>query len=279
MDWLALDPLLRDALQEDVGRGDLTTEAILYGRPGAEAVASARILAKEELVLAGWPVFVRVFELLGSVESEAGYAEGVPVGRGLLGVLRADPGVLLKGERVALNLLQRLCGIASETRLCVELVAHTKARIVDTRKTTPLWRVLEKYAVRAGGGHNHRMGLDDGVLIKENHIALAGGLRQAIEACRRKTRHLLKLEVEVRSLDELRQALECGVDAILLDNLSVEEVRTAVRLTCERCLLEVSGGITRSNLVAYAETGVDLISLGALTHSARARDISMLVDA
>lgn len=274
MDFLSLDPLLRAALQEDLGRGDITTDAVVP--PASRGLA--RIHAQEALVLAGWPVFLRVFQLLGKVEHEARFEEGQKVEGGLLGVLRAEAAVLLKAERVALNFLQRMCGVATLTRRYVELVAHTGTRILDTRKTTPLWRDLEKYAVRAGGGHNHRMGLDDGILIKENHIAMAGGIAAAVRACRERCAHLRKVEVEVRNLQELVQALEAGCEAALLDNMAVDEVREAVRIAPGRCLLEVSGGVNENNVVQYAETGVDFISLGVLTHSYPASDISMLVE-
>jgi nicotinate-nucleotide pyrophosphorylase (carboxylating) len=275
MDFLELDPLLKAALREDLGRGDLTTEAIL---PDSGRRASARIVAKEELVLAGWPVFLRVFELLGDIEGKAYFLEGEKVGCTDIGRISGPAGALLKGERVALNFLQRLCGIATRTRELVELVSHTQARILDTRKTTPLLRNLEKYAVRIGGGYNHRFGLDDGILIKENHIALAGGLGQAYRACREKAPHLNRIEVEVENHDQLEEALLLGAEVVLLDNMTPDQVREAVALSQGRCLLEVSGGVNEGNIAAYAEAGVDLISLGALTHSSRAADISMLME-
>lgn len=279
MDFLGLDPLLRTALQEDVGRGDITTDAILEGRSvqNAKRTAEARILAREEFILAGWPVFLRVFQLLGNVESEVYFREGERVAE-CIGTLRGETSVLLKGERVALNFLQRMSGISTLTRKFVDLIAPTGVRLLDTRKTTPLWRSLEKYAVRLGGGQNHRLGLDDGILIKENHVALAGGIPAAIEACRNRSRHLQKIEIEVRSIEELRQAVEAGAEVVLLDNIPVDEVRRAVQVTDGRCLLEVSGGVDESNIVQYAETGVDFVSLGKLTHSYRSVDISMLLE-
>ncbi len=275
MNFLSLEPLIRLALQEDIGSGDITTEAILQQSPQSDSILEARVVAKETFSLAGWPVFMQVFQLLGSVEGESQIPEGDLVQPGLLGSIRARPSVLLQGERLALNFLQRMCGVATLTRKCVDLVAPTEVRILDTRKTTPLWRTLEKYAVRMGGGKNHRLGLYDGILIKENHIVLAGGVTHALEACRKRSNHLQKIEIEVTSLQELEEALEAGVEAILLDNMAPEAVVEAVGLAGGRCELEVSGGVHEGNLLQYAQTGVDFISLGALTHSHRAMDISL----
>jgi nicotinate-nucleotide pyrophosphorylase (carboxylating) len=279
MNFLSLDERLNDALIEDLGRGDITTDAVVKSLGGVPSKATARVIAKEDLILAGWPILVRVFRLLGQVEDNACFAEGDLVSRGAtIGEVRGDSATLLKGERVALNIIQRMCGIASETHQFTKRVAHTRARILDTRKTTPLWRDLEKYSVRAGGGYSHRQGLDDGILIKENHIAVAGGLEKAIDACREASSHLHRLEVEVRNLDELKVALASGADIVLLDNMSVEEVRKAVELIKGRAQIEVSGGIGIDTVAAYAEAGADFVSLGALTHSYRARDISILLN-
>ena len=278
MDFLSLDPRLRQALQEDLGRGDITTEAILQSHPRADGVRRARVLARHRMVLAGWPVFIRVFEHLGPVSGQVRYVEGDWVEPGCIGTLKGSVSILLKAERVALNFLQRLCGIATRTRSCVDRVASSHVRILDTRKTTPLWRSLEKYAVRTGGGRNHRMGLDDAVLIKENHIAAAGGVRAAVRACRERSGHLQRIRVEVTDQEELVEALDAGADVVLLDNMSVEEVRRSVAACAGRCPVEVSGGITRRNLRSYAETGVDFISMGSLTHSAPSCDISLVLD-
>jgi nicotinate-nucleotide pyrophosphorylase (carboxylating) len=182
---------------------------------------------------------------------------------------------LLTGERLALNLLQRLSGVATLTRLMVEAMSGTSCRLLDTRKTTPLWRALEKEAVRHGGGANHRFGLYDGVLIKDNHIAAVGGVREAVQRARQRVSHTLKIEVEVENLQELEIAISAGADVILLDNFSLEDLKTAVAVTSGRCLLEASGGVTLERIRAIAETGVNFISCGALTHSARAIDVSM----
>jgi nicotinate-nucleotide pyrophosphorylase (carboxylating) len=186
---------------------------------------------------------------------------------------------LLKGERTALNFLQRLSGIATQARDYVAEVAGTSVKLVDTRKTTPGWRVLEKYAVRIGGAHNHRMGLYDGVLIKDNHIAVSGGIANAVKKARQAISHLVKVEVEASTMEEVKEALAAGADIIMLDNMDLEQIRQAVRLIDKKALVEVSGGVTRKQLTDLVQTGVDLISIGALTHSAVAVDLSMNITA
>ncbi len=279
MDFLSLDPLLKQALQEDLGRGDITTEAILgeSNPSGGGAIrAQAVLVSKEKFILAGWPIFVRVFQLLGEVEAQTRFEEGAQVEQeSTVGKLSGAASVLLRGERVAMNFLQRMSGVATQTRKYVELVAHTTAKVLDTRKTTPLWRSLERYAVRTGGGLNHRFGLDDGILIKENHIAIAGGIGPALDACRSRMSHLHKIEIEVRNLEELSQAINAGAEVLLLDNMSAKQVREAVQVAKGRCVLEVSGGVNESNIVEYAEAGVDFISLGILTHSSPSVDLSV----
>jgi nicotinate-nucleotide pyrophosphorylase (carboxylating) len=277
MDFLSLDPLLRKALEEDLGRGDLTTEAILEraeASRGGAVQAQAALLAKENLILAGWPVFLRVFQLMDEIEAEVHFEEGAQVDRGTtVGKLQGKASVLLQGERVALNFLQRMSGVATLTQKYVQQVAHTRAKILDTRKTTPLWRSLEKYAVRMGGGLNHRLGLYDGILIKENHVAMAGGIEAALDACRGP----MEVEIEVRNFEELSQAIDAGAERVLLDNMSPQEVQKAVEITKGRCVLEVSGGVHEGNVVDYAETGVDFISLGILTHSSPSVDLTLLL--
>lgn len=274
---LAADRVLRAALEEDVGAGDVTTQAAVP--PGTRA--RAVLIAKEPLRLAGLPGFVRTFELLegGELRWELFCREGedMPAGVRILRV-EGDARVLLTGERTALNLLQRLSGIATLTARWTRQLAGTRARLVDTRKTTPGLRALEKYAVRVGGGANHRTGLFDGVLLKENHLRAAGGIAAAMAGARRRAPHTLRIEVEVTNLQELREALEAGADAVLLDNMGLAEMAEAVRATAGRALLEASGGVTEERLRAIAETGVDLISAGALTHSARAVDLSLLFE-
>jgi len=270
----AVESLIRAALAEDIGRGDVTTMATV----GAGTPGRAEIVAKQPGVLAGVALVARVFELLGAaqVAVEARRADGESFARGdVLVRLRGPARDLLSGERVALNFLQRLCGVATSTRRFVDAVAGTRARIIDTRKTTPGFRVLEKYAVRAGGGGNHRGGLDDGILIKDNHIAAAGGLTKAVQRARRAAPHTLRVEVECRTLREVDAAVRSGAEVILLDNMSAAQMREAVRRVAARALLEASGGVSLETVRAIAETGVDLISVGALTHSAPVIDLSM----
>lgn len=270
--------LATEFLAEDLGRGDITTQAVLT----SAIMARGRFLAKQDLVLAGLEMADVVFAVLEApVEIEAFAADGEWVKAGTtFARVKGPADVLLMGERTALNVLQHLSGIATLTRAYVDAVADTKAKIVDTRKTTPGLRMLEKYAVLMGGGHNHRFGLDDGVLIKDNHLALAGSAREVIERARRHVGHLHKIEVEVHTLEELREALAARADVILLDNMPPEIVQEAVRITREASpdvLLEASGSITLENVRQYAEAGVDLISVGALTHSAPAVDISLKI--
>ena len=269
-----LDRIVSGALDEDCGIGDLTTESTV----AADLVAEGELLAKEDLVLAGWQVLVRTFlQVCPQVSAETSFVDGdwIPLGK-VIGTLRGPAAKILTAERVALNFLQRLSGIATLTRKYVDAVAGTGAVVLDTRKTTPGLRILEKYAVRAGGGRNHRFGLYDGVLIKENHIIAAGGIQEAARRARQGIDHLKRNEIEVTSLAEFCQAMDAGAEVILLDNMTVEQVNQAVaRAAHSRVLLEVSGGIQLSNIRDYAQTGVHFISVGALTHSPRAVDISL----
>jgi nicotinate-nucleotide pyrophosphorylase (carboxylating) len=271
-----VDRIIETALQEDIHTGDLTTLAVVPQKRDA----SARLVAKEEFLLAGIDVAARVFSFLDpSIEFTPFFADGsrVPCGE-VIASLRGDAAILLQGERVALNLLQRMCGIATQTSRYVAAVAGTSARIVDTRKTTPGLRVLEKYAVRIGGGINHRTGLYDGILIKENHIAAAGGIAEAVRRARAYIPHTLKIEVETETLAQVEDALEAGADIIMLDNMDNEKMRIAVGVIQGRALVEASGGVNLDTVRGIAETGVDIISVGALTHSVRAMDISMLLE-
>ncbi|HEU0265833.1 MAG TPA: carboxylating nicotinate-nucleotide diphosphorylase [Geobacterales bacterium] len=271
-----VDRIIEQALYEDIFTGDITIAALL---PEPTEVCGS-IIAKEEMVVAGMDVAVRVFHQLDPsirIESHCSDGQRIPVGHQMAGIA-GDARMLLKGERVALNFLQRLSGIATLTARYVEAVAGTTTRIVDTRKTTPGLRILEKFAVRVGGGHNHRFGLYDGVLIKENHIAAAGGIAEAITRARHYIPHTLKIEIEVESLDQLQQALTAGADIIMLDNMTLEQMRQAVVMADHRAILEASGGMTLERVRQVAEAGVDIISVGALTHSARAMDISLLLE-
>ncbi|HYE14990.1 MAG TPA: carboxylating nicotinate-nucleotide diphosphorylase [Pyrinomonadaceae bacterium] len=281
MNWFdegALFSQIGAFLQEDMGRGDITTQSVVMRSQSAKG----RFIAKEPMVIAGLEVAEYVFSTLDSQQQlEAFVADGDEVEAGkVIARARGFADVLLAGERLALNLMQRLSGIATLTRQYVRAVEGTGAQIVDTRKTTPGLRMLEKYAVLTGGARNHRFGLDDGVLIKDNHVALAGGVATAVERARKAVGHLHKVEVEVTTEAEMREAIESGADILLLDNRTPEETRRLVELArslAPDVMLESSGGITLENVRAYAEAGVDLISVGALTHSARAMDISFKI--
>jgi nicotinate-nucleotide pyrophosphorylase (carboxylating) len=274
--------LVRHALAEDIGRGDVTTEATI---PAGVRVA-ARIVARESGMTAGLPIAETAFRLLDpAVRFETLVGDGSHVEAGAtLARIEGEARALLSAERTALNFLGRLCGIATLASRCTAAVAGTGAVIVDTRKTTPGLRALQKYAVRTGGARNHRAGLDDGILIKDNHIAAAGGVRPAIERARAHAPHLLRIEVECDTENQVSEAVESGADAILLDNMPPERLRAAVRWIRERApqtIIEASGGIGTdpARLAEVAATGVDLISLGALTHSAPNLDVALEFEA
>ncbi len=272
------DDLIRDALREDLGRaGDLTTDALV----AADAAAVAAVTARRAGRVAGSEVAARVFEILEpSMETEIVVADGGDAESGSTLIrLRGPARAILTGERTALNLLGHLSGIATLTRAYVKAVEGTGARVVCTRKTTPGLRALEKNAVRCGGGANHRFGLDDAVLIKDNHLAVAGGVRPAVELVRAAVGHMVRVELEVDTLEQLEEGLAAGVDAVLLDNMDPETLRAAVTLVGGRCLTEASGGIDLDTAAAVAATGVDLLSVGALTHSAPWLDVSLEVEA
>ena len=271
-----VERILKSALAEDIGSGDVTSLSTV---PSGRTI-SGRYIAKEDGVLCGLEVVARAFALLdASIAFTALAADGDRVRKGdVIATVSGDARAILAGERVGLNLLQHMSGVATQTARAVAAVAGTGAKIVDTRKTTPGLRVLDKYAVRMGGGGNHRFNLADGVLIKDNHIVAAGGIAAAVAAARARAPHSLKIEVEVETLEQLREALEAGADIIMLDNMPTEMMREAVRLVAGRALTEASGNMgdkTDAELRAVAETGVDLISIGALTHSVKALDISL----
>jgi nicotinate-nucleotide pyrophosphorylase (carboxylating) len=272
----AVDHLIELALAEDMAGGDVTTEALVP--PGAEG--RAVVLAKEPLVLAGAWVAERVFRRLDpDARCRVCFGEGERVAAGaiLLEVHSRLP-PLLMGERTALNFLQRLSGIATQVRAFVDrLPAGCRTRLVDTRKTIPGWRLLEKYAVRMGGAVNHRLSLSDGVLIKDNHIAACGGIATAVTRAREAISHLFKIEVEVSDLAGVREALSAGADVIMLDNMEADGIRAAVALIAGRALVEISGGVGAGNFAALLDTGADIVSVGALTHAARSMDISLRI--
>jgi nicotinate-nucleotide pyrophosphorylase (carboxylating) len=271
----ALDRIVRTALAEDVGTGDRTTNGIV----SADARCSAQLLLQEPGVVCGVEAARAVFQTLDpAVSVESLLDEGDRVSEtATLAEIEGPARAILTGERTALNLLGRLCGIATLTRRYVDLVEGTGVTILDTRKTTPGLRVLEKYAVRCGGGSNHRAGLDDAILVKENHLRLAGGIGPALAALRAAANGSapLSIEVEAETLGEVAEALDAGVERILLDNMTPDEISAAVDLSGGAAELEASGGISLETVRAYAETGVDFISIGALTHSARSLDVSL----
>ena len=269
-----IERIIRTALAEDIGLGDVTSAVTV----SPDTVARAELVAREDFTLAGLDVAAAVFAALDSdVRFEKLFVAGQTVHRGeVIAWLKGKASILLQGERVALNLLQRMSGIASLTALYVAEVKGTNARIVDTRKTVPGLRALDKYSVRMGGGWNHRIGLFDGVLIKENHIVAAGGISAAIVRAKEQIPHTLKIEIETRDLVEVEEALQAGADIIMLDNMSLEEMSQGVELIAGRALVEASGGVNLERVRGIAETGVNIISVGALTHSVSAADISML---
>lgn len=271
----AIKPLINMALLEDIGPGDITTDYLIDEFANGEAF----IVAKQDFILAGSDVAEQVFKTLDpAMDIFRPFRDGDEVKNGdvvmeLKGKMRA----LLKGERTALNFLQRLSGISTNVRSYVDQLGETRVRLVDTRKTIPGHRVLEKYAVRIGGAYNHRMALYDGVLIKDNHIAAAGGILKAVEKLRRHVSHLVKIEVEVSTMKELDEALRAKADVIMLDNMNLTQIAEAVKRIDKRALVEVSGSVTKDSLIPLAMAGVDIISSGALTHQAQAVDMSMRI--
>lgn len=264
---------IEDWLQEDIGFGDVTTMSTI---PETEEGVGI-LYAKEAGIIAGLPVAAEVFAAVDpSLSFTARVQEGARVEKGeQIAEVSGSVRSILSGERLALNLLQRLSGIATRTREYADAVAGTKARVVDTRKTTPGLRMLEKYAVRVGGGHNHRYALYDAVMIKDNHIKGAGGIAEAVAAARAAIPHTMKIEVEAESLAQVQEALDAGADIIMLDNMAIPEMTEAVVLIGGRAVVEASGGVTLETIGGIARTGVDVISVGALTHSVKALDISL----
>ncbi len=270
---IAIDELVRRALLEDIGPGDITTEATIP----ADKTCTAVIIAKEAGVLCGQPVAEATFHALDpKITYEVLVPEGSEVTPGQ-GVARISGSArsVLTAERVALNFLQRMSGIATTTRRLSESIKYYHARLVETRKTTPGLRMIEKYAVRVGGALNHRYGLHDAILIKDNHIAVAGGVREAVIAARKIASHTSRVEVECDRLEQVQEALDAGADIILLDNMDPDTMRKAVEMVGGKAVLEASGGITAANLADVAKSGVDIISMGALTHSVKALDLSL----
>ena len=271
-----VDNIIQTALLEDSNYLDAATDYLI----DEDQENTARFLAKADGVLCGIDVALRVFTLLQpqGFEAKVYKHDGDVLERGdIIAEIRGRTRTLLKGERTALNLLQHMSGVATATRRAADIVAGTNASIADTRKTLPGLRPLQKYAVTVGGGRNHRFNLSDAAMLKDNHVDAGGGITNAVAKLKAKLGHMTKIELEVRNLDELGEALEAGVDVIMLDNMSIEQMREAVAITNGRALLEASGGITDETLRAIAETGVDIISMGALTHSVKAFDISLKI--
>ena len=271
-----IDELIKTALNEDINYIDVTTDCLVDG----DRVSTARYVAKADGILCGIDIAVRVFTLLDeSTKAEIYIHDGERVKKGdIIARITCHTRELLKGERTALNIVQHMSGIATMTRECVELVSGTKASIADTRKTLPGLRFIQKYAVTVGGGRNHRYNLSDCAMLKDTHLDAFGSMSGAVAALREKIGHTVKIEVEVANLDELKEALSLGVEIIMLDNMSNEDMAKAVEITNGRTLLEASGNVTAQTIRGIAQTGVDIISLGALTHSVKAFDISMKID-
>ena len=270
---LNADNLILNALKEDITSEDITTNSVMRGYQLGEV----ELICKEDGVIAGLDVFKRVFELLDEkTEVTFTCADGEIVKKGQkLGVIRGDIRILLSGERTALNFLQRMSGIATYTRKIADLLKGSKTKLLDTRKTTPNMRLFEKYAVKVGGGYNHRYNLSDGILLKDNHIGAAGGVKEAVMMAKEYAPFVRKIEIEVENLDMLKEALEAGADIIMLDNMSVEDMKEAVRLTAGRAETECSGNVTKENVAKFVDIGVDYISSGALTHSSPILDLSL----
>ena len=270
---LNVDDQILSALKEDITSEDITTNSVMPEYQAGEV----ELICKEDGIIAGLDVFKRVFELLDADTKVEFYCkDGDKVEKGQkLAIVRGDIRVLLSGERTALNYLQRMSGIATYTRKIADLLAGSKTKLLDTRKTTPNMRVFEKYAVKVGGGYNHRFNLSDGILLKDNHIGAAGGVKEAVKMAKEYAPFVRKIEVEVENLDMLKEALEAGADIIMLDNMSIEDMKEAVRLTAGKAETECSGNVTKENVARLVDIGVDYISSGALTHSSPILDLSL----
>ncbi|EKQ50239.1 MAG: nicotinate-nucleotide pyrophosphorylase [Clostridium sp. Maddingley MBC34-26] len=272
MNYLAIDKIIKDALIEDIPNEDITTNSII----NEESIATVELLCKEDGIVAGLDVFKRVFDILGNVQIEFYKNDGDKVyAKDKVGFLKGSTRNLLLGERIALNLLQRMSGIATLTNKFVKEISHTNAKLLDTRKTTPNLRILEKYSVKIGGGCNHRFNLSDGIMLKDNHISAAGGIKNAVFLARKNSSFVRKIEVETENLEMVKEALDAKADIIMLDNMNLDMAKRAVEIIDKKALIEFSGNVELSNIREIAEIGVDYISVGALTHSARILDFSM----
>ena len=275
INWFIVDEIIINALKEDMPYGDVTTDAVI----DIETNTRAEFLAKEDGVIAGLDIARRVFELLDDkILFMKLVKDGTFVKKGtIIAETAGNTAAILKGERTALNILQRLSGIASITKEFCNKIEGTNVKIADTRKTTPGLRMLEKYAVKVGGGSNHRFSLSDGVLIKDNHIKAVGGIKEAVDEVRRNVPHTIKIEVETETLDEVKEALASGADIIMLDNMSINDMKKAVEMAKGKALIEASGNVSLQSVYDVALTGVDIISVGSITHSVKSLDISLKI--
>jgi len=273
--WLLVDEIIKNGLKEDINNIDITTDNLIDD----ESKSVAHMLAKEEGVIAGLYVAEKVFKILDKdINVKFNVKDGDKVEEGtVIAQIEGSTKAILKGERLALNLIQRMSGIATISRKYREITKDLPVRIVDTRKTTPGLRILEKYAVRVGGCHNHRYNLSEAVMIKDNHIKALGGIKDAIHKIKNNVSHTIKIEVEVDSIEGLKEAIKAGADIVMLDNMSIEDMKKAVEIAKGKVILEASGGITLDRLIEVAKTGIDVISVGALTHSVKAMDISLII--
>ena len=272
MNLLAIDNIIKNALLEDIPNEDISTNCII----DEKSMSTVDLICKENGIIAGLEIFKRVFEILGDVEIDLYKNDGDNVYiKEKIGMLKGNTRKILMGERIALNLLQRMSGIATLTSRFVEEIKHTKARLLDTRKTTPNLRILEKYSVKIGGGFNHRFNLSDGVMLKDNHISAAGGIKNAVKLAKENSSFVRKIEVETETIEMVREALEADADIIMLDDMDLETAQKAVELINGQALIEFSGNVCLENIKKIAEIGVDYISVGALTHSCKILDLSM----
>ena len=272
MNFLVIDNIIKNALLEDIPNEDISTNCII----DEKSRSTVDLICKENGIIAGTEIFKRVFEILGDVEINLYKNDGDNVYiKEKIGMLKGNTRKILMGERVALNLLQRMSGIATLTSKFVEEIKHTKAKLLDTRKTTPNLRILEKYSVKVGGGHNHRFNLSDGVMLKDNHINAAGGIKNAVKLAKENSSFVRKIEVETENIEMVKEALDVKADIIMLDNMDLATAHKAVELIKGRALIEFSGNVELENIKKIAEIGVDYISVGALTHSAKVLDLSM----
>lgn len=272
MNYLIIDNIIKDALKEDIPNDDISTNYTI----SESSVSTIELLCKEEGIIAGLEVFKRVFYILGKVDVTLYKNDGDRVyPKDKIAFLRGNTRNILKGERVALNLLQRMSGIATLTNLFVQEIKDSDTKILDTRKTTPNLRILEKYSVRVGGGNNHRFNLSDGIMLKDNHISACGGIKKAVELVRSSISFVRKIEVETENLDMVKEALESNVDIIMLDNMDLETAQKAVSIINKKAITEFSGNVSLDNIKQIGNIGVDYISIGALTHSSKILDLSM----